>query len=80
MQTVAEVFGQSLRRVRKARGLSQERLAEKTELSANFIGEMERGLKAPGLVVIIRLALALDVAVHDLLAEFTPSFIRRLKV
>lgn len=80
MQTVAELFGIALRRVRHANGLSQESLAEATGLSTNYIGEMERGLKAPGLAVIVRLARALDVSVHDLLADFTEAVIRRLKV
>jgi transcriptional regulator with XRE-family HTH domain len=79
VQTVAELFGIALRRVRRERGLSQEALAEATGLSANFIGEMERGLKAPGLGVIVRLARALDVSVHDLLADFTKSAIQRLR-
>ena len=78
MQTVAKLFGVALRRARHERGLSQEALAEATGLSANFVGEMERGLKAPGLGVIVRLARALDVSVRDLLADFTDSAIRRL--
>lgn len=80
MQTVAELFGIALRRIRHERGLSQEALAEATALSTNFIGEMERGLKAPGLGVIVRLARALDVSIHDLLADFTDSVIRHLKL
>lgn len=79
MQTVAELFGTALRRVRRERGLSQEALAEATGLSANFVGEMERGLKAPGLGVIVRLSRALHVSVHELLADFTDSAVRRLK-
>lgn len=79
MQTVAEVFGASLRRVRHQRKLSQEALAEATGLSTNFIGEMERGLKAPGLVVIVRLCRALDVGIQDLLSDFTDSTVRRLR-
>jgi len=80
VQTVAELFGIALRRIRHESGLSQEALAEATGLSTNFIGEMERGLKAPGLAVIVRLARALDVSVHDLLADFSNAAIRRLKV
>ena len=80
MQTVAELFGTTLRRIRREHGLSQEALAEATGLSTNYVGEMERGLKAPGLSVIVRLARALDVSVHDLLVDFTGSAIRRLKV
>ncbi len=80
MLTVAELFGATLRRVRRDKGLSQEKLAELTGLSANFVGEMERGLKAPGLTVIVRLALALDTSVHALLADFSDSNVRRLKL
>jgi transcriptional regulator with XRE-family HTH domain len=79
VQTVAQLFGIALRRLRRERGLSQEALAEATGLSANFVGEMERGLKAPGLGVIVRLARALDVSVHDLLEDFTNSAIQRLR-
>jgi len=79
VQTVAELFGIALRRVRRERGLSQEALAEATGLSTNFVGEMERGLKAPGLGVIVRLARALDVSIHELLQDFTDAVIRRLK-
>ncbi len=80
MQSVAELFGTSLRETRKRRGLSQERLAELTGLSTNYVGEMERGLKAPGLPVIVRLARALDVGVNELLRGFTETNVRRLKV
>jgi transcriptional regulator with XRE-family HTH domain len=80
VQSVAELFGTSLRETRKRRGLSQERLAELTGLSTNYVGEMERGLKAPGLPVIVRLARALDVGVNDLLRGVTDANIRRLKV
>ena len=80
MQSVAELFGTSLRETRKRRGLSQERLAELTGLSTNYVGEMERGLKAPGLPVIVRLARALDVGVNELLRGFTETNIRRLKM
>lgn len=79
MQSIPRVFGQALRRLRNARGFSQERLAELTGLSTNYIGEMERGLKAPGLPVIVSLASALDVSVQELLADFDelPSRVRR---
>ena len=80
MQTVAELFGRTLREIRKEKGFSQERLAELTGVSANFVGEMERGLKAPGLVVIVRLSRALGVPLHDLLRDFTDGNVRRLRL
>ena len=79
MLTVAALFGRTLRELRKERGFSQEHLAELTGLSANFVGEMERGIKAPGLVVIVRLSRALNVPVHDLLREFTEVNVRRVR-
>lgn len=80
MLTVAELFGVTLREIRREKGLSQERLAELTKLSTNYIGEMERGLKAPGLGVIVRLCRVLDVSVHDLLRDFTEANVRRVRI
>ena len=80
MQTVAELFGRTLREIRTRKALSQEQLAELTGLSANFVGEMERGLKAPGLAVIVRLSRALGVSVDELLREFTEVNVRRLQL
>jgi len=79
VETVAEIFGARLRNIRTEKGLSQERLAEATGLSTNYIGEMERGLKAPGLGVIVRLSRALRVSVHDLLVDFGEPSIRRIR-
>lgn len=59
--------------------MSQERLAEATSLSTNYVGEMERGLKAPGLGVIVRLSRALGVSVHDLLLDFGEPSARRIR-
>jgi transcriptional regulator with XRE-family HTH domain len=59
--------------------MSQESLAEATGLSTNYIGEMERGLKAPGLGVIVRLSRALGVSVHDLLIDFSEASLRRIR-
>lgn len=79
VRTVAEVFGARLRSIRTSTGMSQERLAEATGLSTNYVGEMERGLKAPGLGVIVRLARALGVSVHDLLIDFDEPSARRIR-
>jgi ribosome-binding protein aMBF1 (putative translation factor) len=59
MPTVAEVFGKALRRIRTQRGITQKDLGAMTGMSHTFIGEMERGLKAPNLNAVIALARAL---------------------
>jgi transcriptional regulator with XRE-family HTH domain len=79
VQTVAQLFGASLRKIRKERDLTQEEVAELTGLSTNFVSELERGLKAPGLVTVVNLSKALRVSVHDLLADFTEANLRGVK-
>jgi len=73
------LFGATLKRLRARRGLTQERVAELTGISTNFVSELERGLKAPGLVVIVRLSKALDVTVQELLADFTEANLRSVQ-
>lgn len=53
--------------------MTQESLADKTGISTNFVSEVERGLKAPGLVVIAKFSEALDVSVSELVRDLTPE-------
>ena len=75
----AEIFGKTLRRLREEAGLSQERVAQEADLTTGYISDLERGLKAPGLSTIIRLASALAVSPADMLKDFTPATLRKLK-
>ena len=75
----AEVFGRTLRRLREEAKLSQEALADLADLTTGYISDLERGLKAPGLLTILRLAVALHAAPPQLLADFTPAVLRKLK-
>jgi transcriptional regulator with XRE-family HTH domain len=52
--------------LRRAKGLSQEALAEKAELHRNYVGGIERGERNVGLRNIVRLARALGVTTSDL--------------
>jgi len=70
MPSVAEIFGSSLRRIRTQRGITQKELGAVTGMSHTFIGEMERGLKAPNLNAVIALAQALDAGVDELMSGF----------
>ena len=62
-------FGQTLRRVRKAAGLSQEQLALEASVQRNFISLIETGRNQPTLGTISKLARALGMKASELVAE-----------
>lgn len=64
-----DAFGEAVRGRRLARGLSQERLAERAGVSVEHVARVERGEKSPSLRVARSLAAALDVPLADLLTE-----------
>jgi transcriptional regulator with XRE-family HTH domain len=66
----AEQFGAVVRKLREARGMTQEQLAERAEVSATYVGFVERGDNVPTLTIILHLASALDVRASELLREF----------
>jgi transcriptional regulator with XRE-family HTH domain len=65
--------GAEVRRLRRARGWTQERLAEKAALSTYFIGEVERGQTHVSVRSLCQLADALGVRAADLLPAQEPS-------
>ncbi|MCQ8242193.1 helix-turn-helix domain-containing protein [Rhizosaccharibacter radicis] len=58
-----------MHRHRIALGISQEELADRVELDRTYISGIERGIRNPTLLVLLRLAQALQVSPTDLLAE-----------
>lgn len=66
MVKVQDAFGKRLREIRRRRDMTQERLAELSGLSIQYIGEIERGKRNPSLTSIETLASALDMSVADL--------------
>ena len=60
-------FGKHLFKLRKERGLSQEELTFRSELSKNMIGNIERGEVNLTLTTIMALAKGLDIPVSNLL-------------
>ncbi len=67
--SIQESFGQSIRRLRQLRGISQEQLADDSGLDRSYIGGVERGDRNPSLIAITKIAHGLQVAISDLFAE-----------
>lgn len=63
-------FGAVVRALREKRGLTQDALAERAEVSATYIGYIERGDNVPTLIVILQIAAALSVRPAELLRDF----------
>lgn len=59
-------FGERVRRLRKAKGLSQETLALVCDLDRTYIGGVERGERNISLVNIHKIADALGVSAREL--------------
>lgn len=59
-------LGRVIREFRGDAGLSQERLAHAADLSANYVSELERGLKAPSLSSVAAIARALNKRPYEL--------------
>ena len=63
-----EIFARNLRKCRRHKGLSQEKLAELSSLHRTYVGAVERGERNISLDNMERLANALGVNLADLLA------------
>jgi transcriptional regulator with XRE-family HTH domain len=63
---VKKRFGRNLRRLRQARGWSQEALALESNLNRTYIGSVERGERNISLINIHRVAAALSIQPREL--------------
>jgi transcriptional regulator with XRE-family HTH domain len=64
-----ELVGGNVRRLRRARGQSQEVLAGEAGISMRYLSGLERGEENPSLTVLTKIANALQVRPADLLDE-----------
>ena len=69
VESIAKRFGVVLRRRREAVKVSQEDLAAKADLHRNYVGLLERGKQIPSILVVEKLAKALDTTMASLMRE-----------
>ena len=68
-RAVLKMLGDSVRTWRRDRGLTQEALAERLDLSVAYVSLIERGGRNPPFTTVIEIARALGVAPGDLIQE-----------
>jgi transcriptional regulator with XRE-family HTH domain len=56
--TDAEIFGKRVRELHEKSGLSQEKLAQASNLTTGFVSTIESGKKTPSLTAILKLGTA----------------------
>ena len=66
---IYQIVGETIRTRRRRARLSQEKLAEKTNLNRNYIGEIERAEKNITLETLEKIAKALDLRVGELFGD-----------
>lgn len=64
MTDVLKLFGERVRNIRKAQGLSQEELAERADLHNTYVGGVERGERNLSLKSVEKIACALKTATN----------------
>jgi transcriptional regulator with XRE-family HTH domain len=70
---IREAFATNLKRLRHARGLSQEELAHRAEIDRTYVSALERSVYAAGIDVVDRIAKVLGVEAADMLRRPGPG-------
>ena len=67
--SIEEQIGAKIRNLRNQNGLTQEELADRTELTKGFISQMERGLTAPSVSTLLDIVECLGTNLSDFFHE-----------
>lgn len=68
-----QLFAANMRRIRREKQLTQEKVAEAADLHPNYISSVERGERNISICNIARIASALGVGMEALVAEAPPE-------
>lgn len=66
--TARQIFASNLRRLRLLRGISQEQLAEMSDVHRTYVGSVERGERNVSIDNMERFAIALDVSLSEMVS------------
>ena len=68
-----ESFGQRFQRLRKAKGFTQEQIAERVNISYQAVSKWENDITSPDISILGELANILEVTVDELLGRVDPN-------
>lgn len=74
----AELVGNVLTELRKAKGMSQEVLSGLAGLDRTHYSKIERGLRSPTIDTLFKVAHALDMAPHEIVAAIEQALAENL--
>ncbi|MCI5888667.1 MAG: helix-turn-helix domain-containing protein [Brachyspira sp.] len=66
-EEIIRIFAENVRVERARRRLTQEKLAEMADITPEYLARIENERYSPSLVVIVKIALALNVSVDTLI-------------
>ena len=65
-QIIYKNLGKNIKKYRERAHLTQEQLAEKSQISLDFLGKIEVNINKPGLKSLIKIANALEISMQEL--------------
>jgi transcriptional regulator with XRE-family HTH domain len=65
-------LGRNVRLLREQKKLTQEALGEASELHTSYISDIERGVRNPSFLILLKLAKGLSTEISDLFKEVKP--------
>lgn len=69
MNNILQALGDSIQKIRKSQGISQEKLAELTGLHRTYISDLECGRRNPSVMTLMKISQALAVTMTFLLKD-----------
>lgn len=73
-QTLNQAFGKIIKQLRQEQGLSQQELADYSEVDRSYISDLERGRYNPTIQTIFKLSEILKVKPQDLIGLVDKAF------
>jgi len=73
-KSLATIFGEVLKELRKEAGISQEQLAYECELDRSFISMLERGLRMPTIETLFKISKAFKKAPFEIIKFVEQKF------